>query len=152
MKYGVVIALSLMLGMGSQIVAAAQPTPSCTDEAIARENFEVSPDGINMLGLGLSLACHGKLDEAITLFRQVIQKYPDIAAGFDVYADLGHALKRQGKTEEAIAAYRTAIKHHADPQSGVYPALSELLKQQGKTKEAEAILKSMPEFDPEGGI
>jgi TolA-binding protein len=142
-----------MLGFGSQAVTCAQPVPpTCTDEAIARENFAVSPESLNMLGLGLSLACHGKLDEAITLFRKVIQNYPDVATGFDVYTDLGHALKRQGKTEEAIAAYRTAIKHHADPQSGVYPALSELLKQQGKTEEAEALLRSMPKFDPEGGI
>lgn len=90
--------------------------------------------------------------KAIALYRQIIQKDPAFAAGFDVYTDLGHALRKQGKVKEAIAAYQTAIQNHAEPQSGADEALSEILKQQGRMKEAEAVLRKRPALDPEGGI
>jgi tetratricopeptide (TPR) repeat protein len=141
--------LSLLspLGIGP---ALARPAGTCVDEASARKAFKANPTSFAALEVGLSLACHHKLPEAIALYRQIIQKDPAFAAGFDVYTNLGHALRQQGKIKEAIATYQAAIQHRASPQSGAYQALSELLRQQGRIQEADAILKQMPILDPEG--
>jgi tetratricopeptide (TPR) repeat protein len=152
MKYFAAIAtLFLILGNSSIPMAWAKPS-ACPNEASARKAFNAAHDSFTALGLGHSLACHNRLGEAIALYRQIIQKDPAFAAGFDVYTDLGHALRKQGKVKEAITAYQTAIQHHAEPQSGAYEALSEILKQQGRAKEAEAVLRKRPILDPEGSI
>jgi tetratricopeptide (TPR) repeat protein len=141
--------LSLLspLGIGA---AFAHPVGTCVDEASARKAFKANPTSFAALEVGLSLACHQKLPEAIALYHQIIKKDPAFAAGFDVYTNLGHALRQQGKGKEAISAYQAAIQHHASPQSGAYQALSELLRQQGRIQEADAVLKQMPILDPEG--
>jgi tetratricopeptide (TPR) repeat protein len=151
MKYFVAIAAPLIFLDNSVLRAWAKPT-LCPNEALAQKAFNTARDSFAALGLGHSLACHHKLEKAIALYRQIIQKDPAFAAGFDVYTDLGHALRKQGKVKEATAAYQTAIQHHAEPQSGAYEALSEILKQQGRMKEAEAVLRKRPILDPEGGI
>jgi tetratricopeptide (TPR) repeat protein len=152
MKDLAAIATSLFI-LGNASAPMAWPKPAaCPNEANARKAFNAAHDSFTALGLGHSFACHHKLEEAIALYRQIIQKDPAFAAGFDVYTDLGHALRKQGKVKEAIAAYQTAIQHHAEPQSGAYEALSEILKQQGRVKEAEAVLRKRPILDPEGGI
>jgi tetratricopeptide (TPR) repeat protein len=143
----IALLLILPLGIGA---AFARPAGSCVDEALARKAFKANPTSFAALEVGLSLACHHKLPEAIALYRQIIQKDPAFAAGFDVYTNLGHALRQQGKIKEAIAVYQTAIQHRASPQSGAYQALSELLRQQGRIQEADAVLKQMPILDPEG--
>lgn len=132
--------------------ALARPSESCVDEAAAYKAFKANPNSFAALELGLSLACHHKLPQAIAIFRQIIQKDPAFAVGFDVYTDLGHALKKQGKVKEAIAAYETAIQHRTSPQSGAYQSLSELLRQEGRIQESEAVLKKMPILDPEGAV
>ncbi|HEY9826858.1 MAG TPA: tetratricopeptide repeat protein [Stenomitos sp.] len=148
-------ALVLILGVGMGMFT--QPLPSiasdlpCTSETAARKAAQTSPSSLSFLGLGLSLSCHNKLPEAIAVFRQIIQKDPAFAAGFNVYSDLGHALQRAGNSEAAIATYQKAIQYHADPQSGAYEALSKLLRQQGRIQEADAVLKKKPQFDSEGG-
>jgi tetratricopeptide (TPR) repeat protein len=153
MKCFAAIALIIsLIGNLSTDAAFAQPSKSCMDEASAYRVFKANPNSFAALELGLSLACHNKLPEAITLFRQIIQKDPAFAAGFDVYTDLGHALKKQGKVKEAIAAYQTAIQHRASPQSGAYQSLSELLRQEGRIQESDAVLKKMPILDPEGAV
>jgi tetratricopeptide (TPR) repeat protein len=151
MKYLIAIAAPLLFLDNSALRARAKPTP-CPSEAIAQKAFDIARDSFTALGLGHAFECHHKLEKAIALYRQIIQKDPAFAAGFDVYTDLGHALRKQGKVKEAIAAYQTAIQHHAEPQSGAYEALSEILKQQGRMKEAEAVLRKRPILDPEGGI
>jgi tetratricopeptide (TPR) repeat protein len=145
----IALLLSLLspLGIGA---ALARPAGTCVDEALARKAFKANPTSFAALEVGLSLACHHKLPEAIALYRQIIQKDPAFAAGFDVYTNLGHALRQQGKIKEAIVVYQSAIQHRASPQSGAYQALSELLRQQGRIQEADAILKQMPILDPEG--
>jgi tetratricopeptide (TPR) repeat protein len=132
-------------------MAWAKPS-ACTNEAIARKAFNATHDSFTALGLDHSLACYRKLEEAIALYRQIIQKDPAFATGFDVYTDLGHALRKQGKVKEAIATYQAAIQHHAESQSEAYEALSEILKQQGRDKKAEAVLRTRPILDPEGAI
>ena len=148
-------AIALLLGLLSPLetgAVLARPSGTCVDEASARKAFKINPTSFAALEVGLSLACHHKLPEAIALYRQIIQKDPAFAAGFDVYTNLGHALRQQGKVKEAIAVYQTAIQHRASPQSGAYQALSELLRQQGRVQEADAVLKQMPILDPEGEI
>ncbi|MGB8702965.1 MAG: tetratricopeptide repeat protein [Thermosynechococcaceae cyanobacterium] len=136
-------------GLDGQRLAA---NPNCPDEASYQKWLRTKPqDSFSRLGLGLALACHNKLEEAIALYRQLIQTDPTFAAGFDVYSDLGHALRKQGQIDAAIAAYQSAIQHHTDPQSGAYQALSELLRQKGQTAEADAVLQKIPKMDPEGG-
>jgi tetratricopeptide (TPR) repeat protein len=128
------------------------PQTACPDETIARKAFNTARNSFAAMELAHSLACHQKLDAAIALYRQIIQKDPAFAAGFDVYTDLGHALRKQGKLKEAIAAYQAAIQNHANPQSASYQSLSDILRQQGRGKEADAVLKQRPTFDPEGAI
>jgi tetratricopeptide (TPR) repeat protein len=148
------VAIALLLNFlsffGSHTLAS--PSGACVAEAVARKAFKANPTSFAALEVGLSLACHNKLPEAINLFHQIIQKDPAFAAGFDVYTALGNALRQQGKVKEAIAAYQTAIQKRASPQSGAYQSLSELLRQQGRTQEADAVLKKMPILDPEGAI
>jgi tetratricopeptide (TPR) repeat protein len=124
-------------GVGERITLA---TKDCPDEQQARAALKQSPSSLHLHRLGLALACHHKSKEAITVFRQVIQRYPEFAQGFDVYVDLGDALHQQGQIEEAITAYRNAIAHEADPASGVNQKLSNLLKQQNRPQEAAAVL------------
>jgi tetratricopeptide (TPR) repeat protein len=141
-----------LIGNGWTGATFARPSESCINETSAYKAFKANPNSFAALELGLSLACHHKLPQAIALFRQIIQKDPAFAAGFDVYTDLGHALRKQGKIKEAIAAYETAIQHRTSPQSGAYQALSELLRQEGRIQESDAVLKKMPILDPEGAV
>jgi tetratricopeptide (TPR) repeat protein len=152
MKRLVAIALLLSFFSSFNSPTLARPTGACVDEAVARKAFKANPTSFAALEVGLSLACHNKLPEAINLFRQIIQKDPAFAAGFDVYTALGNALRQQGKAKEAIAAYQTAIQKRASPQSCAYQSLSELLRKEGRTQEADAVLKKMPILDPEGAI
>jgi superkiller protein 3 len=130
-------------GISKQIVLAGE---ACPDEQQSRAALEQSPSNLHLYRLGRALACRNKSKEAIIVFRQAIQRYPEFAQGFDVYVDLGDALYRQGQIEEAIAAYRTAIAHKADPASGVYRKLSDLLKQQNRPQEAQAVLAKVSEL------
>lgn len=139
-----------LLGFQGTGSVFARPLEACVDEASARKAFKANPTSFAALEVGVSLACHQKLPEAINLFRQIIQKDPAFAAGFDVYTALGNALRQQGNAKEAIAAYQAAIQHGASPQSGAYQALIGLLRQQGRTQEADAVLQKMPILDPEG--
>ncbi len=153
MKRWFAIALfsSLLTYPSAPSLGAPQKT-TCPDEASARKAFNTARNSFAAMELAHAFACHQKLDAAILLYRQIIQKDPAFAVGFDVYTDLGHALRKQGKIKDAIAAYQAAIQRHANPHSGSYQALSDLLRQQGRGKEADAVLRQRPTFDPEGAI
>jgi|688.fasta_scaffold21213_2 tetratricopeptide (TPR) repeat protein len=56
----------------------------------------------------------GKLDEAITRYRQVIEINPHFAWA---YHSLGDALVKQGKLDEAVVQYRRAIEIHPNSVS-----------------------------------
>jgi tetratricopeptide (TPR) repeat protein len=129
-------------GLNERIALAGE---ECPDEQQSRAALEQSPSSLHLYRLGRALACRNKSKEAIAVFRQAIQRYPEFAQGFDVYVDLGDALYQQGQIEEAIAAYRTAIAHEADPASGVYRKLSDILKQQNRLQEAQAVLAKASE-------
>ncbi len=55
----------------------------------------------------------GDYDEAITLYREVLERRPDQPK---LWMSYGHALKTVGRQEEAIAAYRRGLD--ADPSVG----------------------------------
>jgi tetratricopeptide (TPR) repeat protein len=142
----------LLSALSTPNIVAQPPKANCPNESIAYKTFRAARNSFAAMELGHTLACHRKLDAAIALYRQIIQKDPVFSAGFDIYTDLGNALRAQGKIKEAIAAYRTAIQNHANPHSASYQALSDLLRQQGWTKEADAVLQQRPVIDPEGAI
>ncbi len=56
---------------------------------------------------GVRLAAEGKLEDALTAFRNAIRLDPHMAL---FYANIGAALGRCGKLEEALAALRTGIR------------------------------------------
>src|SRR5438128_4943395 len=88
---------------------------------------------IGQLSLGLALARHGKLAEAVEHYEAALRLEPGYA---DAHANAGAALTRQGKLAEAIAHYEQALKtkpDHADAHSNMGAALV------GQGKLAEAI-------------
>jgi TolA-binding protein len=54
---------------------------------------------------GYSLLGSGKVDEAIAVFRQNVEKYP---ASWNTYDSLGEALAVAGKKADAITNYQKA--------------------------------------------
>jgi Protein of unknown function (DUF2911) len=59
----------------------------------------------DMNGYGYTLLGEGKVDEAISVFRQNVAKYP---ASWNTYDSLGEALAVAGKKAEAISNYQKA--------------------------------------------
>jgi len=57
--------------------------------------------------LGIELKAQGKLDEAISHYRQALQIKPDYA---DAYNNLGYTLGLQGKFDEAISCLHEALR------------------------------------------
>ena len=53
----------------------------------------------------------GQLDEAITVYRDVLAENPDRPK---VWVSLGHALKAKGDTPDAVSAYEKAIDYASD--------------------------------------
>src|SRR5947199_111543 len=88
---------------------------------------------IGQLSLGLALARHGKLAEAVEHYEAALRLEPGYV---DANYAWGNALARQGKLAEAIAHYEQALKtkpDHADAHSNMGAALV------GQGKLAEAI-------------
>jgi tetratricopeptide (TPR) repeat protein len=63
----------------------------------------------------------GKLDEAIADYRQVLEKYPDLA---QVRSNLGAALAGTGRYSEAIVEYNRALSKKPDPHVRLNLALA----------------------------
>jgi serine/threonine protein kinase/Flp pilus assembly protein TadD len=94
--------------------------------------------------LGDQLRNQGKLDEAIAMYREGIERHP---IWHTLHNQLGVALYRQGKKEEAIAAYRKAIQ--LAPNAPVpYSGLGYALLDQGKHDEAIAAFRKSIELKP----
>src|SRR2546425_1173250 len=88
---------------------------------------------IGQLSLGLALARHGKLAEAVEHYEAALRLEPGYV---DANASGGPALARQGKLAEAVAHYEPALRtkpDHADAHSNMGAALV------GQGKLAEAI-------------
>src|SRR5438093_10323757 len=87
---------------------------------------------IGQLSLGLALARHGKLAEAVEHYEAALRLEPGYADANDAW---GNALARQGKLAEAVEHYEAALRvkpDHADAHNNVGSALV----RQGKLAEA----------------
>jgi tetratricopeptide (TPR) repeat protein len=63
----------------------------------------------------------GKFDEAIRLYRGLLQQYPDIA---EIRSNLGAALAGEGRYPEAIVEYERALQAKPNPQVRLNLALA----------------------------
>src|SRR5436190_23352452 len=61
--------------------------------------------------LGIALKEQGKLDEAVTAYRQAISINPDYV---EVHLNLGNALQERGKLDDALASYDRALAMKPD--------------------------------------
>ena len=82
--------------------------------------------------LGLALKSQGKLDEAVTHYKDALRINPDYA---NAHNDLGLVLTRQGKLDQAIEHYNTALQLEPDLYH-VHCNLADTLAQQGKIDQA----------------
>ena len=99
----------------------------------------------------------GKLDEAESLYRQLLSTQPDQVTTANelrkldhlVFTDFGNLLLKQNKLDEAIYYYQEAIKINPEFVDS-YNNLGMVFKQQGKFKEAiyycQEAIKINPEF------
>ena len=85
----------------------------------------------------------GKLDEAKSIYRQILQIQPDCGVGtlssgnrYNLIAitNLGMIFQRQGQLEEAVQFYQQAIR--LQPDAAVYNNLGNVLRRQDKLEEA----------------
>jgi tetratricopeptide (TPR) repeat protein len=115
------------------------------DEAITfgKERLAVSNNQIEISNLGLRLSellkQQGKVNESISVLRQMIAKVPGVEI---FYTQLGQRLTEQGKETEAISIYQQAIALPKTIPGGfgqfnsIYLALGELLEKQQRIPEA----------------
>jgi len=94
--------------------------------------------------LGTVLTAQGKLNEAITAYREAINVQPDLTLP---YLGLGNALTRQKKLGEAAAVLKKALD--LDPHfAAAWTTLGLVLKEQGKPDEALAATNRSLAIDP----
>lgn len=73
-----------------------------------RKFVELSPaDPFPRYGLALQLRSDGRLEDAISELRTLVEKFPDYVPG---HQQLGLSLQQAGRTDEAKAAYAVGIE------------------------------------------
>ena len=98
--------------------------------------------------LGVLLASHGKLDEAIQHYHRAIDIDPNYVKA---YNNLGNALWIRGETEEAIHRYQKALR--IDPNNAdAHYNLGNGLRSQGKLEEAIAHYEQALRVDPSDSL
>jgi protein O-mannosyl-transferase len=97
--------------------------------------------------LGVALAARGKLDEAISNYREAIRLDPKSGIAQN---NLGNALANEGRLDEAIVQYREAIRLK-DDFSVAHNNLGNALKAQGKLEEAVAQYRAAIRLDDHSG-
>ncbi len=98
---------------------------------------QTPPSVRDLLNKAAELHQAGKLDEAITEYRRVLERYPDLA---QVRSNLGAALAGSGHYSEAIIEYNRALAKHPDPHVGLNLALA-YYKTSQLSNAVEALLK-----------
>ena len=93
----------------------------------------LSQNAKELLQQGIDAGIAGRLEEAESIFRQVIKIDPSNA---NAYNNLGTTLEKQGKLEEAIANYLQAIQLNPNYASAYNNRGYALHQQQGKLEEA----------------
>jgi tetratricopeptide (TPR) repeat protein len=98
--------------------------------------------------LAYYLSRHGKLEDAITQYKLVLQQKPEHV---DAITNLGSIYARQGKLDEAIAQYQEALRIH--PVSApAHTGLANILASRGEIDEAirhyrEALKSDSEDFE-----
>jgi tetratricopeptide (TPR) repeat protein len=90
------------------------------------------------------LGKQGKLDEAVSLFREALKINPEFK---EAYNNLGIALLSQGKLDEAISQFREALKINPEYVNARYN-LGTLLANQGKLDEAMSHFREALRLNP----
>jgi tetratricopeptide (TPR) repeat protein len=94
---------------------------------------------------GLDLFEKGRLDEAITCFRNALQTDPDWA---DAQSTLGSALLQKGRVDEATTCFQKAFEINPD-LADAHSNLGNALLQEGKVDEAIAHSRQALEITPD---
>ena len=112
---------------------------------IWQKTLDIVPDNARAhYNLGSIIQKQGRLDEAISHYRQAIHIKPDDA---DVYNNLGNILQFQGKIDEAVSHFYQAI--NKDPNFfEAYNNLGNALLLQGKADEAVFYYSRSLELNP----
>jgi len=118
-------------------------------ESLMRHRLQKYPNEFTArFNLGAALQSMGRIEEAITYYRQALLLKPDDAVARN---SLGTALQTLGKFEEAISQYREALRIRPDYVNAHYNLGTSLLSL-GKPEEAvnhfQEVLRNGPE-DPE---
>jgi len=130
------------LGRGLALLEQNRP-----DEAIAALQAALQADSFCVearRGLALIYGVHGRIDEAIQQYREVVALTPGDPS---VLYNLGLAYARQGHVDEAIAQFRAALAINPD-DAGVTYDLGVALADQGELDEAVATLQRVIDLDP----
>jgi Flp pilus assembly protein TadD len=102
----VVVGCVLFLG-GLTILSMSQVQHWRSNTSLFKHALEVNPrSSLSLNNLGLTLANHGKIEDAIGHFHKALNIRPDYPHALN---NLGNALFRQGRTDEAITHYCKAL-------------------------------------------
>ena len=98
--------------------------------------------------LGTLLQARGKLDQALTHYRQALELNPNYA---EAHSNLGLCLFTQGQSKEALNHYRTAIE--VEPTYTIaYVNLANALLKQGDTDEALGHYRQALQLSPNHAV
>ena len=92
-----------------------------------------------------SFMSQDKLNEAITVFQNLLKLKPDHA---EAWYEMGNALAQQGKLDEALIAYRKQVEVKPD-HPDVWFGIGYALAQQGKLDEAVAAYRKQVKINPD---
>jgi predicted alpha/beta superfamily hydrolase len=105
----------------------------------ARYKFKVLPSESTMNQLGYQLLGRGKTDEAISVFKTNVERYPNSS---NVYDSLAEAYEKVGRLEQARTNYERAVQlsaKHQDANLNLFRSnferVSKALKSRGETPE-----------------
>jgi uncharacterized protein len=103
-----------------------------------RFGFMVLPPELFMNSLGYQLMGNGRMDEAISVFKTNVERYPNSA---NVYDSLAEAYEKSGKIDLAKPNYEKAVQlgqQNKDPNLQIYKTnfdrVVELVKKTGENK------------------
>ncbi|MFC1633587.1 tetratricopeptide repeat protein [Planctomycetota bacterium] len=114
-------------------------------EGRCREALKLNPKNAAVhSALGVALARHGKIDEAVTHFTEAVRLNP---SDIDAHYSLGQASARLGKPVEAIGHFSTVLQLKPD-HSQAHGYLGSIMLAGGKLQEAAAHLSEAIRLDP----
>ena len=116
-------------------------------EALFRHALEVTEKNyIAHVSLGIELVRKGRIEEAISQYREVIRLKPDYALAHN---NLGYALLRTGQLDEAISQYQEAIRLKPD-YALAHNNLGNALYRKGRDNEAisqyQEVIRLKPDY------